>query len=553
MFKNSIRLRLVVTIGGLLALAGLIFWYKFVYKVNTENIGRTVEEINTYLEIIGSDIEGKLGDNHIEAVKIPVKTLQGIKDIPVLRLIDHKGNIRYSSDEKETAKSVNINSATCRQCHTSGIDAAGGAAGSPNARTPIDAGGRTPNYEVGEYGKNWYFTEYGTLKAFLPLVNKKACYTAPCHRHPESGPKGNNVLGIVEAEQSMSYLNSLNRERNFDALIIGVIFTALIVITIYVMLYMSIKRPATALADGMRMVSNGYLNHSVEALSEDEIGELSESFNEMARKLKIERDALLEKIDALTVKAEEIKKTEEQYMYTEKLASLGRMAAGVAHELNSPLTGIIIFAQLLLKRTPPDDKSFQDDLKVIVEQAEKCSNIIAVLLGYSRTIPSKRPDVDINRTILNAMAIVASQAKFYGITIEQRLAPLLPVVPGDSSHIEQVFINLLINAADAMESRGAITVTTGIVDEGGAQYAEISFADTGCGIPPENIARVFEPFYTTKPEGKGTGLGLAVSDGIVRKFGGRIIVQSAPGCGSTFTVRLPLARPLPVVAQEQAT
>jgi two-component system NtrC family sensor kinase len=539
----------MVSIGGLLALAGLIFWYKFVYKVNTENVVRTVEEINTYLGIIGSDIESKLSENHVEAVKIPVRTLHGIKDMPVLRLIDHQGNIRYSSDEKEPAKTVNINSATCRQCHTSGIDAGG--------RAVTDAGGRAPvggNYEVGEYGKNWYFTDYGTLKAFLPLTNKKVCYTAPCHRHPESGPESNKILGIVEAEQSMSYLNDLNRERNFDALIIGVIFTALIVITIYVMLYMSIKRPATALADGMRMVSNGYLNHSVEALSEDEIGELSESFNEMARRLKSERDALLEKIDGLTVKAEEKKRTEEQYMYTEKLASLGRMAAGVAHELNSPLTGIIIFAQLLLKRTPPDDKSFQDDLKVIVEQAEKCSNIIAVLLGYSRTIPSKRPDVDINRTILNAIAIVANQAKFYGITIEHRLDPLLPVVPGDSSHIEQVFINLLINAADAMESRGVVTVTTGIVEEGGqeggARYAEMSFADTGCGIPPENLVRVFEPFYTTKPEGKGTGLGLAVSDGIVRKFGGRIIVQSAPGRGSTFTVRLPLAPPAPAAAQQ---
>jgi two-component system NtrC family sensor kinase len=520
---NSIRFKLVVTIGGLLALAGLIFWYKFVYKVNTENVIRNVEEINTYLEIIGKDVEVNLNDNHVEAVKIPVRTLQGIKDMPVLRLLDHQGNVRYSSDGKEPGKSVHMNSATCRQCHAAGIDAGG--------RTPADR-----NYDVGEYGRNWYFTEYGTLKAFLPLTNKKSCYTAPCHRHPEN----DKMLGIIEAEQSMSYLNALNRERNFDALVIGVIFTAFIVITIYVMLYMSIRRPVTALADGMRMISGGYLNHSVEVLSDDEMGELSESFNEMTRKLKSERSALLEKIDVLSKRAEETRTTEEQYMYTEKLASLGRMAASVAHELNSPLTGIIIFAQLLLKRTPPDDKSFRDDLKVIIEQAEKCSNIIAVLLGYSRTIPSKHPDIDINRTIENALVIVANQAKFQGITIEQRLDPLLPAIPGDSSQMEQVFINLLINAADAMESSGAVTATTRTIDEGGVRYAEMSFSDTGCGIPPENVTRVFEPFFTTKPEGKGTGLGLAVSDGIVKKLGGRIIVESVPGCGSTFTVRLPL-------------
>ncbi|MBF0567151.1 MAG: PAS domain-containing sensor histidine kinase, partial [Nitrospirae bacterium] len=238
----------------------------------------------------------------------------------------------------------------------------------------------------------------------------------------------------------------------------------------------------------------------------------------------------------------EIRKTQEQYMHTEKLASLGRMAAGVAHELNSPLTGIIIFAQLLLKRIPPENKQDVEDLKVIIEQAEKCSNIIAVLLGYSRAIPSEKVNMEVNKTIESALAILQNQAKFYNITTNKNLVSNLSRVAGDPSQLEQVFINLLINASDAMNGKGKITITTRKVFDADDELVEIEFADTGPGIAEDDLEKIFEPFFTTKPEGKGTGLGLAVSKGIVQKLGGTITVKSKIGEGTSFVIRLPVLK-----------
>jgi two-component system NtrC family sensor kinase len=216
------------------------------------------------------------------------------------------------------------------------------------------------------------------------------------------------------------------------------------------------------------------------------------------------------------------------------------MAAGVAHEINSPLTGIVTFAHLMLKRVSPENKMDREDLEVIIEQADRCSKIIKGLLGFSRAIPAEKNEMNVNNTIRHTLGIIQNQAKFHNVKIEVKADESLPTVKGDSSQIEQVFLNLLINASDAMNDKGRIVIKTSrtVVDE--SPYVEIEISDTGPGIPEEHISRLFEPFFTTKPVGKGTGLGLAVSHGIVRKHGGHIIVKSTPGEGASFYVRLPI-------------
>jgi two-component system NtrC family sensor kinase len=294
----------------------------------------------------------------------------------------------------------------------------------------------------------------------------------------------------------------------------------------------------------MKSVTRGDLDKKIDIHTRDEIGMLAKAFNSMTTEIKTSRERLenwaKELEEEVAKKTEEIRRGQEQFVHTEKLASLGRMAAGVAHEINSPLTGIVTFAHLMLKRAPPENKMDREDLEVIIEQAERCSKIIKGLLGFSRAIPAEKNEMNVNNTIRHTLGIIQNQAKFHNVKIEVKADETLPTVRGDSSQIEQVFLNLLINASDAMNDKGRIVIKTSrtVVDE--SPYVEIEISDTGPGIPEEHISRLFEPFFTTKPVGKGTGLGLAVSHGIVRKHGGHIIVKSTPGEGASFYVRLPI-------------
>jgi two-component system NtrC family sensor kinase len=293
----------------------------------------------------------------------------------------------------------------------------------------------------------------------------------------------------------------------------------------------------------MKMVAEGNLDYSVKVYSRDEIGLLAEAFNSMTRDIKASRHKMEEWTrtleDEVAKKTEEIKKTHASLVQTEKLASLGRMAAGVAHEINNPLTGVVTFAHLLLKRVPPESED-AEDINVIIEQADRCARIIKNLLMFARAGATEKGEVNINDVLNKAIFMLKNQEKFYNIKfkIDQHPSPLMTF--GDFSQFQQIFLNMLINAADAMNERGTISVATRKIAENAKPYAEIEFTDSGCGIKKEDMSKLFEPFFTTKPAEKGTGLGLSVSHGIVAQYGGNIKVESKEGEGTSFFVRLPL-------------
>ncbi|MCI4625849.1 MAG: ATP-binding protein [Candidatus Magnetoovum sp. WYHC-5] len=227
-----------------------------------------------------------------------------------------------------------------------------------------------------------------------------------------------------------------------------------------------------------------------------------------------------------------------QYMHTEKLASIGRLAAGVAHELNSPLTGIIIFSRLLYDKTPKDDISTRDDLNIIIEQAQKCSNIVSNLVGYSRHGNAKQVSVNLNHLIEKTLFILANHVSFHNIIIERQFEENIPLIVCDPLQLEQVFINILMNAADAMELRGKIYVNTRHIAD--SNIVEASIMDTGPGIDKDLIEKIFNPFFTTKPISKGTGLGLYVSREIINNMKGSISVTNKEGFGAHFKITLPI-------------
>jgi PAS domain S-box-containing protein len=232
----------------------------------------------------------------------------------------------------------------------------------------------------------------------------------------------------------------------------------------------------------------------------------------------------------------EKQKLEKQLLRSEKLSSLGKLSAGIAHEINQPLTGVLTFAHLLLKRFKDDEKT-RKDLEIIVRETTRIRGIVQGILDFAReTLMQKKPR-RIEEVLDQTLEIIVHQQRFFGVELKKEYDRSIPEVVMDANLMEQVFMNLILNALDSMHGSGQLTVRTHRV----GQAVEVDFSDTGAGMPEEILDKIFDPFFTTKDstEGMGMGLGLAVSYGIVKNHNGDIQVASKLGAGSTFTIRLP--------------
>jgi two-component system NtrC family sensor kinase len=232
-----------------------------------------------------------------------------------------------------------------------------------------------------------------------------------------------------------------------------------------------------------------------------------------------------------------LQETHLQLVSSEKMASLGKLAAGIAHEINNPLGGILIYSSLMMEDLPGEDSKRQD-LARIVQETSRCKEIVKSLLEFARQTEPKTEPTDINKAITDGLFFLENQALFHNIRIIKNLDPLLPFVRGNAGQLKQVFMNIIVNAAEAMHGSGTLTITTSHASD--RKSVLVEFTDTGEGIPEENLTRIFDPFFTTKDVGKGTGLGLATSYGIVEEHGGKIGVKSKVGKGTTFTIELPV-------------
>jgi two-component system NtrC family sensor kinase len=357
-----------------------------------------------------------------------------------------------------------------------------------------------------------------SLKVVDVILNGPDCSTAQCHAHPE----GQEILGFVEAELSLAVLDEALLKQGLALTAYVIMFVLTVSLFLGIILYKIVSKPVNEVVQGMEKVAAGDMDKPVQIRSTDEIGKLSRTFNAMIRDLKGARDQREKWTHTLEAeiakKTEEIKNTHANLVQTEKLASLGRMAAGVAHEINNPLTGVVTFAHLLKQRVPADSTE-SEDLDVIIEQSERCAKIIKNLLTFARATPSEKGKVSINDVMNRTIFMVKNQEKFHHIKFHAELDESQLVVDGDASQFQQIFLNMFINAADAMGGRGDITAKTKKIMENDEPYVEIEFTDQGCGIKEEDMPKLFEPFFTTKPVGKGTGLGLSVSHGIVKHLG----------------------------------
>ncbi len=300
-----------------------------------------------------------------------------------------------------------------------------------------------------------------------------------------------------------------------------------------------ITRPLGVMVEATDKIASGELDHRVALEGRDEIGRLAGAFNRMTENLRGAREDLTQWGRTLERRVEErtreLRETQDQLIQSEKLGSLGKMAAGVAHEINNPLTAILINAHLQLEKCG-DDPGSREALTLIADETARCAQIVNGLLDFARQTPSQSAPWDINDIIERTLQLHEKQASVRNIRIVKTLDGSLPLIPVDKNKIQQVFSNLTLNACEAMPGGGTLVITSRRSRDGTG--LEIAFADTGVGIAPDHMTKIFDPFFTTKHF--GTGLGLAISYGIVRQRGGTIDVQSELGRGSTFTVRIPL-------------
>jgi two-component system NtrC family sensor kinase len=322
------------------------------------------------------------------------------------------------------------------------------------------------------------------------------------------------VVGIlyVGAEQA-SFQRLLDSFRSQVFLISGA--TILLAVFIAIPVAWSISRPLTSLATATRRVARGDWSVRLPVEGYAEMQSLAETFNRMV---------------------ETLQDTQEQLVQKEKLASVGQLAAGVAHEINNPLGSVLLYADILRKEAPEDDAQQKDDLDMIIREATRCKTIVNDLLNFSRQNEVMAQETDLNELLEELATELGKQELYEQVEIVSELDPGLPDIQADPLQLRQVFVNLMNNAAEAMPGGGRLTLRTRQGPSPGLVTVEVG--DTGVGISEENMKKIFTPFFTTKPIGKGTGLGLAIIYGIVKMHRGQIGVQSEPDQGTRFTITL---------------
>lgn len=529
--KNSLRLRFSLYLVVVLSAAMLAFTL-LILKHRQDDLQNVVARHATQIaEMVVASTRYTMLVNKRDIVEKIIEDVGKQKGIERIRVISKDGTIIHSNRKAEVGRSVEQRDGPCISCHKTSL-----------ALKHVPDDQRWKIIEMSDGHR-----VLGTMQA---IRNEASCASASCHEHPAS----QSVLGIVDVAYSLDEMDQTMRSHALHVIGISTGFILLFAITIGVLLQRMIYVPLKDLEVGAERVRDGQLEHTILVRSEDEFGRVAASFNHMTSALWESRQQMQDLVQTLELKVtertQELLAAKAEVAQGEKLASIGVLASGIAHELNNPLTGVLTFTSLLRKKAADGSEDAQD-LDLVIRETKRCASIIRRLLDFAREKVPVQGFFNLNQVIEDTVRFVARPASLQQIEIVMDCDPALPQVWGDADLIKQVILNLLVNAQQAINGKGSITVQSRTrVTAGGTarpdpvQSVEIAVIDTGCGIDKANLERIFDPFFTTKGVGKGTGLGLSVSYGIVKAHGGRISVESVVGVGTTFRVRLPVSPPV---------
>lgn len=521
---RGISLTLFILLSILLILVFVVIIY-----INTNYYADQIEKNFREHAIQASDLTKRstrisMLKNQRDDLAVIISNIGQEQYIEGIRIYNKKGRIEFSEDSTELYQTVDINDEQCIFCHAS--NEAKGAIPKENRFREIRApdGGRI-------------------LGLINPIENEPDCYTADCHAHRQD----EKLLGLLDIKMSLAAVDKIAQETRTKALIFSGVLVMLTTVVFGRVIRNRIQKPISKLIHGTRQVADLNLDYTIDLNLDNEIGDLAKSFNKMTKKLKEAQRELQEWSNTLEYKVaektRELERAQNQLILAEKMASMGKLAAVVAHEINNPMSGILTYAKLCIKnlQNSPTPETITDtivNLKTIRDESKRCGDIVRNLLLFSKRSFGEKAKHDLKSIIDKSIELVQHSMEMKSIKLVKDFTDDEAILVCDPDAIQQMMIALLINAIEASPSQGG-ELTVGLHRNGSDKPFRIEITDNGVGIPEEVLPHIFEPFYSTKDSEKNTGLGLAVVYGIVERHGGTIEVKSKVNEGTTFTINLP--------------
>ena len=505
-------------------------YFYIIYKDRSKQSLEMTEKASRRLSsIIKKTLEYKMERKQCKDVQQTVEIIGNQKDVEHVMIIKKRGKVVFSSRKGDIGKILSIEEKSCQICHQ---------------QKPY------PHDEI----KVFTLGGERILRNVNPIRNSERCNA--CHDSQDK------ILGVLVVDTSLLPLDEeLGTARNRMIFFTIIIFLSVSLI-LALLIYVLVDRPIGKLASVVSNAAEGRLDSRVDIASRDELGKLSKGFNMMMDKVTHFNQELQEKVKSAVEECRrfnvelmkvnrhlekanrELQKSQEQIIQSEKMFAVGQLASGVAHEINNPLGSILTYIKLAIKKL--DNYSSDSNILEISQlkkymatvegEVNRCKGITRSLLDFSRVREPEMNVVDINDILNNALELVEHQLSEQRINLVKKVGSSTSKIVADSHQIQQVFINIILNAIHAMSEGGILEITT----RKRSKSAEIVFKDSGCGIVDEDLPRIFTPFFTTKKVGEGTGLGLSVAYGIIENHGGEIIVKSKTGQGTTVTIMLPV-------------
>ncbi|NOX38647.1 MAG: HAMP domain-containing protein [Calditrichaeota bacterium] len=527
--QHSLGLRLLVIFS--VVILGLLLFYAQLYLSFSRDILEETVRVSAYRggDLVQKALYNFMLENDRANLAEIITNIGNEPGVQRIRIYNKDGIIKFSNNSAELGNQVDMQAEACFACHSKE---------NPSRVLPVEDQSRIFRSASGQR----------VLGLIIPVYNEASCYRAPCHAHPET----QSVLGVLDVQMSLAELDAAIANQRRYVYGISLVFLVGGFILIGLIIYFSIDRPIRTLITGTERLGAGELSHRIPLSRSDELGVLARSFNSMAqnleeayRELKNWSQMLEQRVQE---KTQELEAIHQEIVRVERMASLGKMAATVAHELNNPLSGIVNYARLLerqIRRAWPEDvpldPAIWEELAFIRNEALRCGEIVKNLLVFARGSRMNIQTCHLSEIIDRALKLVRHHLELAKVRTRVQLSLTSDKLECDPDQILQVLVALMVNAIEAMPRGGELTVEAHHPDRV-PQKLLLMVRDTGVGIPESIRDKIFEPFVSTKQDGRGVGLGLAVVYGIVQRHHGRIWVTSREGQGTTFFIELPLSQ-----------